>query len=31
MCRPELKTWQSAVRDGLLEAGVDPYKIKGLV
>ncbi|XP_050289134.1 (R)-mandelonitrile lyase-like [Quercus robur] len=23
--RPELKTWQSAVRDGLLEAGVDPY------
>lgn len=23
--RPELKNWQSAVRDGLLEAGVDPY------
>ncbi|KAK7255026.1 hypothetical protein RIF29_28427 [Crotalaria pallida] len=23
--RPSLKTWQSAVRDGLLEAGVDPY------
>lgn len=23
--RPELKTWQSAVRDGLLEAGVGPY------
>ncbi|KAM1822418.1 hypothetical protein ACFX1X_024834 [Malus domestica] len=23
--RPELRTWQSAVRDGLLEAGVDPY------
>ncbi|KAE9621249.1 putative (R)-mandelonitrile lyase [Lupinus albus] len=23
--RPNLKTWQSAVRDGLLEAGVDPY------
>lgn len=22
---PELKNWQSAVRDGLLEAGVDPY------
>ncbi|CBI33859.3 unnamed protein product, partial [Vitis vinifera] len=24
--RPELKNWQSAVRDGLLEAGVDPYR-----
>ncbi|XP_018839283.1 (R)-mandelonitrile lyase-like isoform X1 [Juglans regia] len=23
--RPELKNWQSAIRDGLLEAGVDPY------
>lgn len=23
--QPELKNWQSAVRDGLLEAGVDPY------
>ncbi|XP_065853373.1 (R)-mandelonitrile lyase-like [Euphorbia lathyris] len=23
--RPELRNWQSAVRDGLLEAGVDPY------
>ncbi|KAK4395005.1 (R)-mandelonitrile lyase-like [Sesamum angolense] len=23
--RPELKNWQSAVRDGLLEAGIDPY------
>ncbi|XVF15100.1 hypothetical protein REPUB_Repub09cG0120200 [Reevesia pubescens] len=23
--RPELKNWQSAFRDGLLEAGVDPY------
>ncbi|KAB1213221.1 (R)-mandelonitrile lyase-like [Morella rubra] len=23
--RPELKNWQSAVRDGLLEAGVGPY------
>ncbi|KAF8396133.1 hypothetical protein HHK36_017746 [Tetracentron sinense] len=23
--RPEIKTWQSAVRDGLLEAGVGPY------
>ncbi|KAG9141377.1 hypothetical protein Leryth_001832 [Lithospermum erythrorhizon] len=23
--RPELKNWQSVVRDGLLEAGVDPY------
>ncbi|EOY25718.1 hypothetical protein QUC31_011741 [Theobroma cacao] len=23
--RPELKNWQSAVRDGLIEAGVDPY------
>ncbi|KAH0983662.1 hypothetical protein GBA52_010839 [Prunus armeniaca] len=23
--RPELRTWQSAVRDGLLQAGVDPY------
>ncbi|KAL2321454.1 hypothetical protein Fmac_025833 [Flemingia macrophylla] len=23
--RPTLKTWQSAVRDGLLEAGVTPY------
>jgi mandelonitrile lyase len=23
--RPQLKTWQSAVRDGLLEAGVGPY------
>ncbi|KAI4329432.1 hypothetical protein L6164_021695 [Bauhinia variegata] len=23
--RPDLKTWQSAVRDALLEAGVDPY------
>ncbi|KAL2624565.1 hypothetical protein AAZV13_07G002700 [Glycine max] len=23
--RPNLKTWQSAVRDGLLEAGVTPY------
>ncbi|KAJ7962706.1 (R)-mandelonitrile lyase-like [Quillaja saponaria] len=23
--RPELKTWQSAFRDGLLESGVDPY------
>ncbi|XP_044487578.1 (R)-mandelonitrile lyase-like [Mangifera indica] len=23
--RPELRGWQSAVRDGLLEAGVDPY------
>ena len=24
--RPELRNWQSSVRDGLLEAGVDPYK-----
>ncbi|GLT61787.1 hypothetical protein SLA2020_344690 [Shorea laevis] len=23
--RPVLKNWQSAVRDGLLEAGIDPY------
>ncbi|CAN1139727.1 (R)-mandelonitrile lyase-like [Linum perenne] len=23
--RPELRNWQAAVRDGLLEAGVDPY------
>ncbi|GAA0165848.1 hypothetical protein LIER_21144 [Lithospermum erythrorhizon] len=23
--RPELKSWQSAIRDGLLEAGVGPY------
>ncbi|KAJ7952023.1 (R)-mandelonitrile lyase-like [Quillaja saponaria] len=23
--RPEIKAWQSAFRDGLLEAGVDPY------
>ncbi|PIN11783.1 Glucose dehydrogenase/choline dehydrogenase/mandelonitrile lyase (GMC oxidoreductase family) [Handroanthus impetiginosus] len=23
--RPELKNWQSALRDGLLEAGIDPY------
>ncbi|KAH9667675.1 (R)-mandelonitrile lyase-like [Citrus sinensis] len=23
--RPQLRNWQSAVRDGLLEAGVDPY------
>ncbi|XP_073136073.1 (R)-mandelonitrile lyase-like [Henckelia pumila] len=23
--RPELKNWQSAVRDGMLEAGIDPY------
>lgn len=23
--RPELQNWQSAVRDGLFEAGVDPY------
>ena len=23
--RPEVKSWQSAVRDGLLEAGVEPY------
>ncbi|XVE91317.1 hypothetical protein DITRI_Ditri20bG0144000 [Diplodiscus trichospermus] len=23
--RPELKNWQSAVRDGLIEAGIDPY------
>ncbi|XP_027344840.1 (R)-mandelonitrile lyase-like [Abrus precatorius] len=23
--RPQIKTWQSAVRDGLLEAGVAPY------
>ena len=23
--RPELKNWQSPVRDGLLEVGVDPY------
>lgn len=23
--RPELRNWQSLVRDGLLEAGVDPY------
>lgn len=23
--RPELKSWQSAVRDGLLEAQIDPY------
>lgn len=23
--QPELKNWQSAVRDGLLEAGVEPY------
>ncbi|KAJ0076310.1 hypothetical protein Patl1_34867 [Pistacia atlantica] len=23
--RPDLRNWQSAVRDGLLEAGVDPY------
>ncbi|VFQ83713.1 unnamed protein product [Cuscuta campestris] len=23
--RPELKSWQSAVRDGLLEARIDPY------
>ncbi|KAJ4718709.1 (R)-mandelonitrile lyase-like [Melia azedarach] len=23
--RPELRNWQSAVRDGLLESGVDPY------
>lgn len=23
--RPELKNWQVAVRDGLLEAGIDPY------
>ncbi|KAJ4823404.1 hypothetical protein Tsubulata_032425 [Turnera subulata] len=23
--RPELRNWQSAVRDGLLEAGVDPF------
>ncbi|KAH6821174.1 Glucose-methanol-choline oxidoreductase family protein [Perilla frutescens var. hirtella] len=23
--RPELRNWQSAVRDGLLEAGIDPY------
>lgn len=25
MFQPELKTWQSAFRDGLLEAGVGPY------
>lgn len=24
--RPGLRNWQSSVRDGLLEAGVDPYK-----
>lgn len=24
--RPELKNWQSAVRDGLLEAGINPYR-----
>ncbi|KAL2458695.1 (R)-mandelonitrile lyase-like [Forsythia ovata] len=23
--RPELRNWQSTVRDGLLEAGIDPY------
>lgn len=23
--RPELKNWQSAVRDGLVEAGIDPF------
>ncbi|XP_075505290.1 (R)-mandelonitrile lyase-like [Primulina tabacum] len=23
--RPELKNWQSAVRDGMLDAGIDPY------
>ncbi|KAL3528521.1 hypothetical protein ACH5RR_007843 [Cinchona calisaya] len=23
--KPELKNWQSAVRDGFLEAGIDPY------
>lgn len=23
--KPELKDWQSAIRDGLLEAGVNPY------
>lgn len=23
--QPELKSWQSAVRDSLIEAGVDPY------
>ncbi|RAL43814.1 hypothetical protein DM860_014315 [Cuscuta australis] len=23
--RPELRSWQMAVRDGLLEAGIDPY------
>lgn len=23
--RPEIRSWQSAVRDGLLEAGVKPY------
>lgn len=23
--RPQIQRWQSAVRDGLLEAGVDPY------
>ena len=29
MFRPELRNWQSSVRDGLLEAGVDPYPYKG--
>ncbi|KAI3474552.1 hypothetical protein Pfo_029469 [Paulownia fortunei] len=29
--RPELRNWQSSVRDGLLEAGVDPYKGFSLV
>ncbi|KAL6563346.1 hypothetical protein OROHE_005933 [Orobanche hederae] len=24
--RPDLKNWQSAVRDALLEAGIDPYR-----
>lgn len=31
MFRPELRNWQSSVRDGLLEAGVDPYKGFSLV
>ena len=29
--RPELRNWQSSVRDGLLEAGVDPYNGFSLV
>lgn len=29
MFRPELRNWQSSVRDGLLKAGVDPYPYKG--